>query len=519
MIRSIIKSLLKAEAYPEATRSVKLLQTHVSWIFLTDSHAYKIKKPVNFGFLNFSTIDRRRFYCNEEVRLNRRLCPETYEGVVELRETAEGAAFHGDGRIIDYAVKMKLLPAERMLDQLVKKDQVSVDDFREVARVIADFHRKAATSAAISEFGRLERIMFNWHENFDQVKPFEGTVLSAKELELIRAWCTSFAKENAELFHRRFEEGFIRECDGDIHLENICLVDHRVCIFDCIEFNERFRYCDTTADVAFLLMDLDFHGRHDLADEVIKTYLAESGDTGMMALIDFYKLYRAFIRGKVVSLLMNDSGISQQELETARAKAIRYFRLARGYIERRKLHPTLFITCGLMGSGKSTLADQLSFELGINVFRSDAVRKRLAGIPAGTPVPAAYSEGLYSAATSDATYAELLRLAGTELAAGHSVIIDATFKQKEDRSRCSALAKQYAAAFVILHVSCSEAENLRRLAERAAAGNSLSDGRPELLEQQQLEFEPPISEEGLIIALTTAGPPASLANEIYGRLA
>jgi len=519
MIRTILKSLLKTEAYPEATHSVKLLQTHVSWIFLTDSHAYKVKKPVNFGFLNFSTIDRRRFYCNEEVRLNRRLCPDTYEGVVELRETPEGAAFHGNGRIIDYAVRMKRLPAERMLDQLVEKNLVSADDFRGVARVIADFHHNAATSAAISEFGRLDRIMFNWHENFDQMKPFEGMTLSAKELDLIRDWCTSFAKNNVELFNRRFEEGFIRECDGDIHLENICLIDHKVCIFDCIEFNERFRYCDTTADVAFLLMDLDFHGRHDLADEVVKTYLDESGDTGMMALIDFYKLYRAFIRGKVVSLLLNDGGINQQEREAARSKAIRYFRLARGYIERHRLRPTLFITCGLMGSGKSTLAGQLSFELGINMFQSDAVRKRLAGIPAGTPAPEAYSEGLYSATASDATYAELLRLAEIELAAGHSVIIDATFKQKEERNHCSALAERYGATFVILHVCCSEPENLRRLSERASAGSSLSDGRPELLKQQQEEFEPPDNEEGLVIALTSSGTTAALANEIYGRLA
>jgi len=518
MIRTLIKSLLKADAYPESTHSVEMLQTHISWIFLTDSHAYKVKKPVDFGFLNFSTIDRRRFYCNEEVRLNRRLCPDTYEGVVELRETPDGAAFYGEGQVIDYAVRMKRLPAERMLDRLVKSNGIAAEDMRKVARVIADFHQAAPSSPAISEYGLLERIMLNWQENFEQMVPFEETTLSAEERELIRAWGSSFAEENAELFSRRVEEGFIRECDGDIHLENICLVDGKVCIFDCIEFSERFRCCDTAADVAFLLMDLDFHGRPDLAGEVIAAYLERSGDTGMAPLLDFYKIYRAFIRGKVESLRMSDSGIDQQERERAGAKAVRYFRLARGYIERRKLHKTLFITCGVMGSGKSTLAGQISFELGIASFNSDPVRKRLAGIAPDTHVSDAFAEGLYGLKASEATYAELLRLAEMELAAGRSVIVDASFMRRDDRSRFAALAKRQSAAFSILHVSCSDPENRRRLTERSASGRSVSDGRLELLDKQQQEFEPPDDGEGLLIPVSASGPPASLTSPIYGRL-
>lgn len=519
MIRNILKSLLKPEAYPEPTHSVELLQTHVSWIFLTDKHAFKVKKPVNFGFLNFSTIDRRRFYCNEEVRLNRRLCPDIYEGVVEMRKASGGAAFHGDGPVIDYAVKMKRLPAERMLDKLVNNNQISVAEMQKVARIIANFHQSAPTSPAIAEFGQLDRIMFNWQENFEQVFPFEDTTLSAVEREQIKAWVSSFAAENADLFRRRVDEGFIRECDGDIHLENICMTDDSVYIFDCIEFNERFRYCDTAADVAFLLMDLDFHGRHDLAGEVVTTYLETSGDTAMMALIDYYKLYRAFVRGKVESLRLIDSGINHQEQERARKKAIRYFRLARGYIERRRLRPTLFITCGLMGSGKSTLTAQLSFELGIASFNSDTVRKQLAGISTDAPVPDAYGEGLYTIQANNATYAELLRLAEAELAAGRSVIIDATFKRKDDRSRFAALAKRYTASFTILHVTCNELENRRRLAERATSGRSVSDGRAELLESQQQEFEAPTMEEGLLISLAASGSPEALTSTIYGRLA
>ena len=519
MIQNILESLLKPEAYPEPTHSVELLQTHVSWIFLTDKHAFKLKKPVNFGFLNFSTIDLRRFYCNEEVRLNRRLCPDIYEGVVEIRETSGNAAFHGNGTVIDYAVKMKRLPDDLMLDNLVNNNRISGAEIQKVSRTIANFHLNAPTSPAIAEFGQLDQIMFNWQENFEQMIPFEETTLSEVERNRIKRWVSSFTAENAELFKRRIDEGFIRECDGDIHLENICMMDDRVCIFDCIEFNERFRYCDTAADVAFLLMDLDFHGRRDLASEALTTYLETSGDTSMMALIDYYKLYRAFVRGKVESLHMIDRCIGIQEQECARTKAIRYFRLALGYIERSRLRPTLFITCGHMGSGKSTLANLLSFELGIASFDSDIVRKKMAGISTDTPVFHAYGEGLYTSQVNVSAYAELFRLAETELAAGRSVIIDASFKRKEDRSCFAALARYHTASFTILYVTCNEMETRRRLAERTASGRSVSDGRAELLERQQQEFEAPTMEEGVLIPLAADSSPESLASAIYGRLA
>ena len=519
MMRTMVKSLLKREAYPEPTLSVEMVQTHVSWIFLTDTHAYKVKKPVDFGFLNFSTIDRRRFYCNEEVRLNRRLCPDIYEGVVEVRETTTGATFRGEGPVIDYAVRMRRLPAERMLDRLVEQGDVSLADMGKVARVIADFHRSALTSPAIAEYGQLDRIMLNWQENLEQMVPFESTTLGSEERAVIKAWVSSFAAEYAPLFDRRVAEGFIRECDGDIHLENICMSDDRVCIFDCIEFNERFRCCDTAADVAFLLMDLDYHGRHDLAEEVIRVYREASGDSVMGELLDFYKIYRAFVRGKVESFRLNDGGIDLHERELARARAVRYFRLARGYIERRRLRPTLFITCGVMGSGKSSLAGQIAFELGTACFNSDVIRKRLAGIRADSPAPDAYGAGLYDRKTTNATYSELLRLAKAELKAGRSVIIDASFMRRADRAKCAALAEGSGALFVILHVICGEPEIRRRLLERSASGTSVSDGRGELLDSQQRDFEPPGTGEGVLISVTSTGEPASLTSSVYGRLA
>jgi aminoglycoside phosphotransferase family enzyme/predicted kinase len=518
MIRSILKSLLKPDAYPEPVTGVELIQTHVSYIFLTDVHAYKIKKPVDFGFLNFSTIDRRRFYCNEEVRLNRRLCPDIYEGVVELRETAAGAAFHGTGTIIDYAVKMKRLPADRMLDKLVASGDITVETMRKISRIIAEFHRSALTSETIAVHGRLERIMYNWQENFDQTVAFEDTTLSAHERELVRCWITAFAAEHAHVFQQRVDDGFIRECDGDIHLENICLDNDIIRIFDCIEFNDRFRFCDTAADISFLLMDLDFHGRHDLSNDVIDEYVSVSGDDGAMALIDFYKIYRSFVRGKVESFRLNDSGISLDEQTLARNKAIRYFRLVRGYIERRNLKPTLFITCGLMGTGKSTLAAQLAFELGVASFNSDVIRKQLAGITLEKQTRDSFNTGLYDQQTHAATYAELLRKADDQLQTGSSVIIDACFTHRDQRAAFTALADRHAVRTVILHVVCSDTEIKRRLLDREATGASVSDGRLDLLADQTAGFEPPDESEGAVVTLRGTDLPTAQANEVYSRI-
>jgi len=416
-------------------------------------------------------------------------------------------------------VKMKRLPAEKMLDQLVLKHEISPADISEVARVIAEFHRNAPTSATISEYGNLDRILFNWQENFEQTIPFEGSTLPAAEREYISTWVNNFAIENAELFSQRVSGGFIRECDGDIHLENICLHNGTVYIFDCIEFNERFRCCDTTADIAFLLMDLDVHGRHDLAETVITTYLKESGDTGMLALVDFYKIYRAFVRGKVESFRLNEGGIEPSERNRIIKRAIGYFSLAGGYIRRRNLKQTLFITCGLMGSGKSTLAAQLSLELGITVNSSDVVRKFMAGLTPETPVSVPFGEGIYSEENSEMTYRELSRLAEVELTAGRSVIIDAGFIRRKERMRFSSCAASYGASFVILYISCGDTENRRRLVERSADGKSISDGRIDLLARQRQIFELPEEHEGILITLPAPTTSPYVTSAIYERVA
>lgn len=517
MDQRILKSLLKPSAYPEPTTSVRLIQTHVSFIFITDHFAYKVKKPVDFGFLNFTTLDRRRFYCNEEVRLNRRLCPDIYLGVVEVRETPSGAAIDGEGEVLDFAVKMKRLPEDRMLDRLLSAGDVTDDDVRRIARVIGDFHLTAERSELIDSYGSRESIGRNWDENFQQIAEFAAVTIGQRDLRIIKEWGEQFLADHGRLFAERVDRGFVRDCDGDIHLENICLTD-QVLVFDCIEFNNRFRYSDTAADIAFLLMDFDFHERPDLSGVFLSEYVAVTGDRDISRMLDFYKIYRAIVRGKVESFRLQDPDIPENEKQAARERAIRYFRLARGYVIRRKLPPTLIITCGLMGSGKSAIASGLAFELGIDLLSSDQVRKEIASVPKYSHAFSAYGTGIYSAEFNEATYGELLARAEKALGAGRSVIVDATFRRRTDRDRFRALAEKVSAPFHIIRTSAPETVIKERLDQRLASPGEVSDGRWELFRRQQEEFEPLGGDEPQQISLDTAPPLHDTIDIVLGAL-
>jgi hypothetical protein len=500
-----LKSLLKPESYPEPTRSVRLVQTHVSFLFITDNFVYKIKKPVDFGFLNFTTIDRRRFYCNEEVRLNRRLCPDTYLGVLAVRETPSGASFSGDGNIIDYAVKMRRLPEERMLDSMLAEGKVTADDIRAIAGKIALFHLSAERGAAIGEYGSLDGIRRNWEENFQQAVSFLDISIAERDLAIIREYVESFLAENAAIIAERAELGFIRDCDGDIHLENICLTDP-VCIFDCIEFNDRFRYTDTAADIAFFLMDLDYHDKSFFSTPFLHEYCTVTGDRGLFPLLDFYKIYRAFVRGKVESMKLLDPDIPGVEKSAAGKKARRYFRLARGYILRQKTPKALVVTCGLMGSGKSATASALAFELGTEIVSSDVLRKELVNIQPESRGRDEYGTGIYTPAFDAATYEALLSRCEDALRAGRGIIADATFRRRKDRLRFADLATRNSVHFYIIHTFCPESVAKERLMDRELRPGSLSDGRWELFHLQEAEFEAPGSGEGTLIFIDTSLP-------------
>ncbi len=502
-----LESLLDPAAYEEATSTVQLRQTHVSFLFFTDSHVYKIKKEVDFGFLNFMSLDRRRFYCEEEVRLNRRLCPDMYRGVVEVRDFEGKLSFCGPGRVVEYAVKMKRLPEDRMLDRLLEQGRVTDEDVRRIARAIGEFHLAAGRSREIDAYGDMDVIRRNWEENFRQVDEFIPRCLHGEDRDIVRRWVERFMGEHAGSFADRVAGGFIRDCDGDIHSENICLND-TVYIFDCIEFNPRFRFSDTAADIAFLLMDLEFHGRRDLAQCVLDQYCRTTGDEGLRGVLDFYLAYRAFVRGKVTAFRLRDPLIPEQEKEAAASMARRYFRLARGYAVRGSLPLSTIVFCGLMGTGKSTLARELSFELGADLLVSDMVRKELAGLQPTERCREEYNQGIYSGSFTRKTYHELFRRIERKSSAGCTVVADASFFRREDRERVREMAASAGTSCVFVHVVCDEETMRRRLMARGEDPAAISDGTWELMLRQRVDFQPPAPGEGTWIEVDTSCVPS-----------
>lgn len=504
-----IAQLLSADAYPEPTSKVFMQQTHISLLFFTDKHVYKVKKPVNLGFLDFSTLEKRHFYCLEELRLNRRLAPDIYLDLVELREDEAGCLrINGPGRVVEYAVKMVRLPEDRIMARLLEKNAVTPAQIEQLAALVARFHKEADTDERIAAFGSPEAIRENWEENLRQTRVFIGRTITEKDHSLIAGWVNSTLEREQELFKARVRDGFIRDCDGDLHTENICL-NSSIHIFDCIEFNERFRFSDTAADVAFLAMDLENHGRRDLAELFVDCYQQHSGDKGLRAVLPLYLANRAFIRGKVESLRLDDPLFSDDEKVAAAAHARRFFRLARGYLLRRKLPPTLFMTCGPSGCGKSALASELAFQLGMDHVSSDIERKRLAGISSTER-----GADIYGTQWNRATYARLAELAAAALHAGKSIVVDATFIRRADREQFCRLAKAASASCVILYPECPDELVRQRIEARCRKGNSVSDGTVAVYLRQKAAFEPPTADEGMILLLDATHTPFDLVDQV-----
>ena len=326
----MIKDLIRPSAYPLSAGKISLIQTHISFIILTDTLVYKIKKPVNFGFLDFSTIDKRRFYCQQELELNRRLSKDIYIDLLEIRQRDDHFFYDGGGEIVDYAIRMKRIPEDLMMINLLKQGRVDPLMLRAVAITIADFHLHADTTKAITAFGHPQMIRENIDENFRQIEKYIDKTLSIENYKIIKKYCEEFIKQNESLLIARMNAGKIKDCHGDIHMEHVCVAD-KIYIYDCIEFNNRFRYGDVASDVAFLAMDLDFHSERDLSESFIQSYQSASRDCGIKELIDFYKCYRACIRGKVNSFELDDPALTNEEKGDAAKIARRYFDLALSY--------------------------------------------------------------------------------------------------------------------------------------------------------------------------------------------
>lgn len=327
--KQVVEALMKPEAYDEEPGQIELTQTHISFVFLTRNLVYKVKKAVDLGFLDFTTLEKRRFFCEKELELNRRLCGDMYLDVVPINRS-NIIKIKGAGETVEYAVKMKRMPQEKMMSQLLEEKKVDSKLIDRIAKIIAEFHSKAETNRRISEFGSLATIETNWNENFEQTREFVGKTIFMKNFKFICERIEDFMKRNLSFFEKRMAEGRVRDCHGDLHSGNIFVTD-RIYIFDAIEFNERFRYSDVASDIAFLAMDLDFKERPNLSNFFVKRYVKYSGDQELMKLLRFYKCYRAYVRGKVVSFKLVDPSVSGEEKSEAMKEAKAYFKLASTY--------------------------------------------------------------------------------------------------------------------------------------------------------------------------------------------
>ena len=483
----LINFLLKPESYPERPGHVTHIETHISHVFVCDTFVYKIKKPVNFGFLDFSSLKKRHHYCNKELILNSRLAKDIYLSVVPIYEADNHYSFiENKKRPVEYAVKMKKIPMECLLFNLIADGKPLYRDLEEVGRSLALFHRTIRPYRG-KKFGGIEVIRAACLENFNQIKPFRGITIDDHTYETITVYTRDFFENNGRLFGRRKRDGFIREGHGDLHCQHICL-ERPPIIFDCIEFNDSFRIIDIIQDIAFLFMDLEYRGRFDLTPCLLTSYFAVWKETINEDLLQFYKVYRAVVRGKVESLTATSvDGLHEREMATVRAR--NYYTLADFYIRyaRQPFNPVVFM--GLSGSGKSTIAK--NFSKNSIILRSDEIRKETSGKNTGVHLYSDIGEGIYNPEMTRQIYCALLDKAIAYALENRKVIVDATYLKANQRKDFydSCIEKGLNPFFV--HCFASEDILRNRIRKRMEEGRDISDAHLGVLEHQLKHLEEP----------------------------
>lgn len=489
----LIEELSQPGAYPFPIATVEVRHSHISVVFLAGPSAYKIKKPVQFGFLDFSTLAKRQHFCEEEVRLNRRLAPQVYLGIVPVSKGEKGLQMEGRGEPVEWAVKMQRLPDEATLEKRLSRGEVDSEQIRALARKIAAFHEQAQTDEEIAALGGFEVIAGNARENFDQAAAHLGITLSRAVYDRLRALTERALADLRPLIEKRAEAGVIRDTHGDLHLDHVYLLPQgsspgEFVIIDCIEFNRRFRFADPVSDMAFLVMELLFHGRRDLAAAFTEEYFRTSQDKEGRALLPFYTAYRAAVRGKVEGIERAEKEVPSTERAAALARARAHWLLALDSLEEPGRRPCLVLLGGLPGSGKSTLAAALSAQADFQILRSDIVRKELAS---GTTIPEQaldFENGIYTPQWTERTYAECLRRAEGLLFEGKRVLVDATFREEKYRQRFLEAARRWGVLHVFL-LCRAEPDVVRQRIENRRGDASDADWKVYL--QAALRWEEP----------------------------
>ncbi|WP_248747202.1 bifunctional aminoglycoside phosphotransferase/ATP-binding protein [Pseudomonas sp. MWU12-2037] len=482
MSQSLITALQNPALYPHPVESFQVIETHISWVLLTGPYAYKIKKPVNFGFLDFTELSARAHFCAEELRLNQRLTHDLYLEVLPITGSVEAPVLGGSGPVIEYVLKMRQFPQSQLLSTLQANGELTTVHIDEMARQIAAFHQSAPEVPKDHYQGTPEAVMDPVRQNFEQIRPFLSEKADLLQLDALQAWAETSFERLKPLLSQRKAEGFIRECHGDIHLGNATVIDGKVVIFDCIEFNEPFRFTDVYADTGFLAMDLEDRGLKSLARRFISQYLELTGDYQGLALLNFYKAYRALVRAKVALFSM------PAEDPVQRASSMRQYRNYANLAESYSTIPSRFlaITSGVSAVGKSHVALRLVEALGAVRLRSDVERKRLFG---DQQVENNVGDGIYSRDASVSTYQRLHEIADTVLRAGFPVVIDATYLKREQRNAAAQVAEATGVPCLILNCNAPQAVIESWLARRQADAVDPSDATLEVIAAQQASRE------------------------------
>ncbi|MEN9229702.1 MAG: AAA family ATPase [Thermostichus sp. DG02_5_bins_236] len=463
----LIQAMLDPAFYPHAVQApIQLIQTHISYILLTGDYAYKVKKPLNFGFLNFTSLEQRHHFCQEELRMNQRGAPGIYLEVLPITQSNGQFQLNGSpesGECVEYTLKMRQFPQESLLSNLFARGELTSALMEELGRVVAAFHAQTETNDYIRSFGQPERVREAFDENYQQTQRYIGGPQTAQQYQETQAYTDRFFAQRPDLFQQRLEQDRIRECHGDLHLGNICFWEGKLLLFDCIEFNESFRFVDVMYDISYTVMDLDARHRPDLGNVYLNTYLEETGDWEGLKVLPIYLNRQAYVRAKVTSFLLDDPTATEEIKAEACKTAAQYYRLAWNYT--RPKQGQIILMSGLSGSGKSTVARYLARQLNAIHIRSDAVRKHLAGIPLrerGGPE-------IYTPEMTAKTYRRLVQL-GTDLALeGYTVILDAKFDRQDLRGMAIAQAQAQGIPLHILHCYAPTTTLQERLQRRASS--------------------------------------------------
>ncbi len=498
--------MLDAEIYDHEVTAIDLVETHISWVILTGPFVYKIKKPVDMGFLNFSTLAQRKYFCEQELILNQRLAAEYYVAVIPITGSHDCPQLNGKGEVVEYAVKMKQFPQDGQLDRLLARGALQGKSIDKLADKIASFHELIPRSNADSRFGSFSHIhepVINCYREMQ--KNIQNTDIQQR-INKLEQWTNRQAERLRAIFLRRKNAGYVRECHGDLHLRNIAIAKDEIIVFDGIEFSEDLRWNDVLSEIAFLVMDLDERGQKAYSRRFLNRYLELSGDYFGLPVLNYYLLYRAMVRAMVSSIRCFQKGIKKEEKEQEFNQLISYVTLAESYTLVRP--PVMFIMHGLSGSGKTSVSQKLLEVYSAIRVRSDIERKRIFNIHENERRDIDAQNVLYSDTASEQTYQRLYELAEMLLRAGFSVIVDATFQQQKYRKRFAGLAQDLAVPFISVNCQASYQILKQRIVTRAREKQDASDANLNVLEKQIQQLEPidPVNEAGILLTIDTEKP-------------